>query len=516
MGKEVAPNNLKGSRIPLLKNGLTRRLLLAGTALLGASPAVIEIYPDNNQSKSPPIVSRSQYTNLWGRQINNLEGGVPIGNNPDNNPPESAPIVSRIENIINFWGGQINVVDDIPTSYDLFDGTTGVFPKQEVVKLRSLAMDLREPQIITMLPYKGKYVLKYPFSPKHPEQHPQLLKLPKDVLSDKQLTEKGVTIIQSDSVRLHIRKSAFEKDGPLARFDDGSVKKITIVLIDGLAVLREYMQDTKYDTVRHLIPEDGIKSSPEEYKMGQIKITQENISALLQQINFQRSLIVPDQNAIESLLKNLLLVKIRLFSLENALSPQLKKEQVLSQKSFESGKYVTGQELTITKPNSDLPIKFHPHVTIFLPVGNVPETPNLVLYFDSNGAFKILATHPFAHLKNFGLKPNQAYPDPSDFEIDPAASPEDPRSYPYGGGHTPGLNLLHELMHLGLITGKLENGQDPNLSEYDTDMLAMQSIRNAWEKRQQDKDDSGYHFIFRLPNGGYIVTTLPKGIPNTT
>lgn len=515
MGKEVVPNNLNERKSPL-RNGLTRRLLLAGTALLGASPAVIENYPDNNSSQSAPIVSRSEHTNFWGGQINNVEGGVPIGNNPDNNLPESPQIVPASENI-NFWGGQIIVDGRIPTGYVLFDGTSGVLDPAEVVRLRGLAMFKGEPQIIITLPYKGKYPLPVPFSPKHPEQHPQLLKLPKEILSKEQLEERGIYIIQSKNTQLYIRPQAFEEDGPLARFDDGSRKKITIVFVDGPAVSKRFMQDTKYDPVRHLIPEDAIKSSPEEYRMRQIKITQENISALLQQINFQRSLIVPDQNAIESLLKDLLLVKIRLFFLENALPPQLKNEEFFSShKLYRTGAYVKGLELTKTKPNSDLQIKYNPHVTIFLAVGDVSETPNLVVYFDNNGSLQTLAAHPSGNLKNFGPKPNQARPNPSDFPINPAASKEKPGTYPYGGGYTLAFNLLHELEHDIFTAKEHEDGEDPIVNEHDMDMLAMERTRKAWEKWQKDKDDSGYYFIFRLPNGVHILTTRPKGIPNTT
>lgn len=505
MGKEVAPNNLN-KRIGLL----TRGLLVAG-AVLGASTADIK-YPDNNPPQSALTVSISEHPNFYGGQIH-VEGTIPIGDNPDNNPPQSAPINENI----NFWGGRIDVERGLPKSYVLFDGTSGVFNPQEVADLRRLAMYLGEPQIITTLPFKGMYPLPNTFSPKHPEQHPQLLTLPKDVLSDKQLKEeKGIDIIQSNHTRLYIRPKAFEKDGPLARFDDGSRKKMTIVFVDGPAVSTEFMQDTKYDTVRHLIPEDAIKSNPEEYKMGQIKLTQEKISSLLQTIEFQRRLIVPDQKAIESLFKDLLLVKIRLFFLENALSPQLKNEEFISShKPLKTGAYDRGPELTITNPNSDLPIKLHPHVKIFLAVGTVPETPNLVVYFDNNGSLKILAEHPYGNWKNFGLRPDQGYPDPSDFEINPAASKEDPNSYLYGGGYTLRLNFEHELAHDFFIAQKHEDDQDANESEYDADKRAIERTRKAWEKLQQQGDNSGFPFIFKVI-GGFIAAHLPQRTPNIT
>lgn len=437
---------------------------------------------------------------------------------PGNNPPESAPTASGSEDV-SFPGGNIYVKDALPTGYKLFNGTSGVFNRAEVVNLRDLARSRHEPQIITMFPYQGPYVTQATFSPKHPEQHPQLLTLPKDVLLPEQLKEKGIAIIQSDRTHLYIKPQAFEKDGPLVRFNDGS-RKMTIVLIDDPVVSRESMQDTKYDTVRHLIPEDPIKSSPEEYRMSQIKINRDYISSFLQAIDFQRSLFVPNQKLIESLLNELLAVKVRLFFLENALTPQLQKEEFFTSHTsvvVRTGAYNNGPESIITKPNSDLPIKFHPHVTIFLGVGSVPETPNLVVYFDNNGSLKTLVTQPLANnLTNYGVKPDQALPDPGDFKLNPAASEKDPNSYPYGGGQTPGFNLGHELAHHFYMTEIAEDGQDPNRSEYDADMLAMQRIRNAWQKWQLNKDNSGYYLIFRLRDGGFIAAHLPQRTPNTT
>ena len=105
---------------------------------------------------------------------------------------------------------------------------------------------------------------------------------------------------------------------------------------------------------------------------------------------------------------------------------------------------------------------------------------------DNKGALKTLASVPsLANLKNFGLRPNQAYPDPKDFKINPAASPDNPKSHPYDESYTPGLIFRHELAHHDLITEQLEDGQAANFSEYAADTLAMEGIRKAWEKLQQ-------------------------------
>lgn len=87
------------------------------------------------------------------------------------------------------------------------------------------------------------------------------------------------------------------------------------------------------------------------------------------------------------------------------------------------------------------------------------------------------------------------------------ASPDKPESYPYGA-QTAGLTLRHESAHDEFIAQKFMKGEAPHYSEYDTDMKAMETIRNAWERweRSEFTDNSGYYFIFSLPEGGYILT----------
>ena len=137
---------------------------------------------------------------------------------------------------INFAGGRINVKFGIPTGYTLFDGSPGVFNPQEVISLKEKAISSKEPQILAIFPFYGlSFVFGDHYNPKHPEQHQELQNLPEDVLSDSELLGKGVEIIQSDKTHLHIRKRAFEEDGPLADFNS-THRKLTIVLVDGPAV----------------------------------------------------------------------------------------------------------------------------------------------------------------------------------------------------------------------------------------------------------------------------------------
>ncbi|MDO8599828.1 MAG: hypothetical protein Q7R44_00240, partial [bacterium] len=106
-----------------------------------------------------------------------------------------------------------------------------------------------------------------------------------------------------------------------------------------------------------------------------------------------------------------------------------------------------------------------------------------------------------------GLNSDQTYPDPSSFKLNPNASPKGPDFYPYGA-QTLGFALRHEISHDILMAQQWNNSGTMDTNEYDTDMKAMESLKQAWERWVNSgyKDNSGYPFILRLPDGTYILT----------
>lgn len=164
---------------------------------------------------------------------------------------------------------------------------------------------------------------------------------------------------------------------------------------------------------------------------------------------------------------------------------------------------------------------------IILSVGKIKDEPDRVFIFvNPEGAIDLISVKSRA---SSGLEPtaDQSHPNPADFKTMKDADPANPGSYLYGA-QTPGFGLRHEIKHSQLILGSSRRirlselkGKDGysydfrpllnttgNQSEYDTDKAAMADIRKAWERWKDSgyKDDSGYYFIFRLPEGGYILT----------
>jgi len=95
--------------------------------------------------------------------------------------------------------------------------------------------------------------------------------------------------------------------------------------------------------------------------------------------------------------------------------------------------------------------------------------------------------------------PNQSYLSPSQFEEIPGAYGPNGYSngtYRYTGSPTAGWVLRHESSHY--VGGSFSR------SEYDADTGMFESVEDAW-KRRQNEDESGYPFVFKTAEG--ITTT---------
>lgn len=86
------------------------------------------------------------------------------------------------------------------------------------------------------------------------KNHPFLTELPDDVLSEEELAERGVEIIQGNQAKLFIRSGAFREGQVLEGYSkDG--RKLRIVNIESIALFRQGIPEGKYQDVRHIIPE---------------------------------------------------------------------------------------------------------------------------------------------------------------------------------------------------------------------------------------------------------------------
>lgn len=382
--------------------------------------------------------------------------------------------------------------EGLPVGYLLENGTMNPFNMENVKKIRQAAIDSGESQILAMFPAENK---SYTYNVYHPpssnfvkEKHPVLSNLPEDVLSEKELAVNGVKIIQADNTKLHIRKQAFEDGGPLVELvGKGGSETLTIVMADISFLSRNLLNDKRYDEVRNMVP-DYSKKSIQEYRQAIIIKIQDKLKSIRERFSG------------DELSFWLLVFGAQLYAYEKGIVTD---EQILMQKLSESPEAAAGLYYQNSLNNR----------TIFICAGQEKtERVMDVVYFDPKGkvSLRIDSFGSYERSTPWGrFTPNlyQSYPDPNDFGVNPNASPDDPKSYPYGA-QSAGQILRHEIKHDEGIAQAISRGHLPDFSEYNTDMAAMQGIRDAWEKWEKSgyTDNSGYYFVFSLPEGGYILT----------
>lgn len=391
--------------------------------------------------------------------------------------------------------------DSLPVKYVLPDGQEVVLDREEIKKLKEKAISSKEPEIVTILrmdKHGSDLSLR---SNKSSIEHPVLSELPDDVLSEEELTKKGVNIIQADSTHFYIRKEAFAKGALLEDFNNTG-RKINIVLVDGPLVNNYFMSDARYDNFKPYFPEEKIEITPNQHRKNLL-------DDATRSLNFERDRLKDYETEYQ---KEIALIdpKVKQYEL-NSLS--LISDDMLMQS------LILGLVFSKRLGNEQHDAAYFGgnNPTIFLAVGENIEAKFVVLYFNAEGEIKIVS-HPWGTslIRDRSVKINDSYPNPLDFPIDSmGSSPDDPSSYPYGKSKTSGIELRHELKHDVLITQRLSKGEKPEHSEYKTDLEAMHTIREAWDKwvKSGYTDNSGYYFVFSLPKehgGGYILTRKEK------
>lgn len=352
------------------------------------------------------------------------------------------------------------------------------FDMKLVTASRDSALKSEEPEVVDLIPVPPSSFISSAIS--YSRDHPETPKLPDDVLSEAELKKRGIEIIQADNTTLSIRKGAFEEGGPLVQFD--GKRKLIIAVLDAPAVIYSAANDPKYDQVRKLLHEKEIYVQNSRF----VKIAQ-----IEEEINTLRK-----DPSIETAVGQDTLLSLKV--LEYEYRHTITDEQIALETSIDTaeaaGKY------------------FYPEISgiantavVFIAAGSNNRPSGLIrVFFDSNGNCQVDHTDDTAYIgSDYTPQASQTYPDPLRFRLNEKASTSDPKSYPYGG-QTPGQILRHELEHDEMI---VEN-KKPNFSEYDTDINAMEEIRNAqflWTESGY-KDNSGYCFVFSLNDGGYILT----------
>ena len=423
--------------------------------------------------------------------------------------------------------------EGLPVEYVLPDGKKVSFDKELVKKLRKKAISSKEPEIISLIEDTGRTSKS---KDELSRERPKVSELPKDILSEEELAKRGINIVQADNTNLYLREGAFAEGNPLAVFNSGD-RKLTIVLVNGPFLADEFMKDARYDSVKEFFDPQRRPLSSEptlntSYNSKRIASLEKELSLYRKKVKQGQKLSRPDdQNKLGNYKSKIYELKSDLYAHTNNM---LSNEELFELRALEKGTGcgfyhqglaygIEGSILRDGERISDYHSTRDPsqdrEVVIFLAVRGNPFTNKRVLAFNEEG---VLISNPMnitlpPYYHDLAPKAEHSNPNPKDFLLNTKASPDEPTSYPYQV-HTSGQILRHELEHDKLITQRTVRGEVLNMSEYDTDMRAMEGIKEAWEKWEKSgfKDNSGYYFVFSLPpeeGGGYILTKNKQ--PNT-
>lgn len=404
---------------------------------------------------------------------------------------------------------------NLPLRCILPDNKTVNFDPKEVEKIRAEAISSQEPGLFTVLRLPiGSVHSPYDSIPKasvkESEDH-SVAELPKDTLSEAELKEKGIEIIQAgatSAVKLYVRQGAFEEGEPLSSFDKNG-RKLTIALIDAPLISSEALEDPRYESIRDRIEMD-YKGTTENYIKGYIEEFQKPLVGERRQYllshrdeafprigspgdEYYKGLKTPGESY-------LLRAKRDLFIFENNLLSEADMMNIMEIRGFFAGSL--GDAKGALTPSKDSPV-----ILMGVGEGTRPRTDAIMFYFTPSGE---LGTFEMDSLVSSFSSTGSNMPDRSQGFLNPAnytinasgASPSEPNSYPWQAVQTPGFILRHEIEHDVLI----DQSTPSNGSEYDTDIGAMNRIKKARDKFEATGDTSGYYFAFSLPEGRYILT----------
>lgn len=377
--------------------------------------------------------------------------------------------------------------EGLPYKYLDPEGTEVLLDIDRVKQARKFSIENWEPEVAHIISApKTSIDIGVPISIS-PDK-PFVKDLPEDVLSVEKLAERGVKIIQADNTNLYIRKQAFSEGGLMAQFD--GKRKLIIAVVNSSVVVPAAVSDPKYWEVANLL--DPLITTIQEYKEKRMVEISEHLEKARNDFKNSRSKNTPISvmNGLESILIDVKVVKYRY---ENTSSDEELLAEASSSTRREAGIYynpaISGIEDT---------------AVIFVAAGTMQKTKEEIeIVFDASGKCSLQRSSFTTLMGDFTPNIADSFPSPGEFTVNLKAGADDPAAYPYGA-QTAGQVLRHELMHDELIWEK----EKLNESEYDTDIKAMEGIGKASENWTKFRDNSGYYFVFSLPNdSGYILTS---------
>lgn len=335
--------------------------------------------------------------------------------------------------------------------------------------------------------------------------------LPDDVVSEQDLSEKGIKIIQPDNTHLYIRESAFMQGGPLETFNIGK-RNLTIVLVDGPTPTEQFMKDARYDSVRQWVHLDSVVSK--KYRQNYILKTEADLE--MYENLFKKYTKDQKEREINYLLGSM----AENYFWENKLTEvEVSDIARMRHDFFTFGGYHIGP--VISSSLSETGFNMHGESLIFIATtGREPKRLiGRIVFALPNGQVKALVKE----LGDIGGGLMDLTPDPEQNLLTPEqinenaalmegirrwhGEPTTKNSYKFGFD-TSAWSLRHELKHDAFIGGRLFLGQAPDSSEWDTDIAVEKDVVQAYKFKEETGNDALYSFLLSVPpeyGGGFIA-----------
>lgn len=306
------------------------------------------------------------------------------------------------------------------------------------------------------------------------------VELPADVVSPEELAEKYHTKIWNlPDIKLHLRQKALENESVFQDILTGNVESLDVVLLDGPYIHTRFMNEEQRANLPELVDELQLFERRERFKRekyfeAQKPKMQEVFNQRLGELEKKIRSGELKQEEFE-LQKDILKEGMRPF-LEGPTEDDLNATNAI-------GIYVRALRFKeATNPQDDKVVQ---KIYILLALKEVKmeelKSGNVKVYMKKN-------------LGGFTLNPDQSFPDPSKYHINPKDD-----IYPVGG-QSSGFALRHEFAH-------------HNYGHPQADWVPLEGIKKAYQA-YRDGDDSLYYFVFETPDGNiYTRTRTPVEQP---
>lgn len=358
----------------------------------------------------------------------------------------------------------------LPVAWKDAMGNSGTFNTEAIKQLFQTAKDTGRRQLADIVRVETR--------PTSQSGEALMSELPADTLSKEQLRTRGIEIIATDKVDLHIRAGAFAPGELLHAAQDGQAP-LKIVLVDGPLLSQKAMRDDRYDSIRTIIDQEPLFVTPtaEQRKADLISL----YSKLADDIGV---------DAYEEHTHYLRAVAL----LEKGIIPERDIEN-WSLYGGTNGYHLPKDFRGAGNPPTDI---------IFLAIGERPTIHTLDVFVEPDGTqpyvlFSAVDTNEVFNLNHaHGLNPNDGYPTTDQFQVltQPAGWAWDFSPLVEPATKTPGFILAHELAHFTKYNSPDAEQKKRYDHEADTDQMALDYTQRAQERKSLRGDDSGYYLVF--------------------